>query len=221
MGSTTRDLCSVAADKMCRGFSSEETPSGADRERSRTVAQLSSHVLHWIRWSHHPGPPHFPTWFMNEQPPGSRDQPTSSATTNHWLSSSQNVFTVHSVLHCGQGALAALWTSRKLAASTPCCSAFGGELRANQCMLTKGEEHSESQLFPQAMGNEEVGETEGDNADRTRGKGVDNMFPLLLYTERNNMITAALACSRYNRDSSSLHCTNGTELKLIAVNLQC
>lgn len=48
-------------------------------------------------------------------------------------------------------------------------------------MLTKGEEHSESQLFPQAKSNEEVGETERDNAERARGKGVDNMFPLLLY----------------------------------------
>lgn len=56
-----------------------------------------------------------------------------------------------------------------------------GERGANQCVLTKGEEHSESQLFPQATGNEEVGETEGDSAERGRGEGADNMFPLLLY----------------------------------------
>lgn len=83
-----------------------------------------------------------------------------------------------------------------------------GEWRANQCVLTKGEEHSESQLFPEAMGNEEVGETEGDSAERERGEGVDNMFPLLLYTERNNMITAALTCSKYSADNSSQPCTN-------------
>lgn len=46
-----------------------------------------------------------------------------------------------------------------------------------------GEEPSESQPFPQAMGNEEV----GDCAGRERGKGVDNMFPLVLNTEKNSM----------------------------------
>ena len=34
-------------------------------------------------------------------------------------------------------------------------------------------------------------ERQRETAERERGKGVDNMFPLLLYTERNNMITAA------------------------------
>lgn len=57
-------------------------------------------------------------------------------------------------------------------------------------MLTKGEELSESQLFPQAMGNEEVGKTEGDSTERERVEGFDNMFPLLLYTERNNTTAA-------------------------------
>lgn len=53
-----------------------------------------------------------------------------------------------------------------------------------------GEEPLESQPFPQAMGNKEV----GDSAGRERGKGVDNMFPLVLNTERNSMISAALQC---------------------------
>lgn len=48
----------------------------------------------------------------------------------------------------------------------------------------RGEEHSESQLFPQAMGNKEVGDSA--ERERERGEGVDNMFPLLLNTERNN-----------------------------------
>lgn len=47
-----------------------------------------------------------PTWFMNEKPPGSREQPTSSPTTNPWLFSSPNVFSVHTVLHCGRSAYA-------------------------------------------------------------------------------------------------------------------
>lgn len=62
----------------------------------------------------------------------------------------------------------------------------------------RGEEHSESQLFPQAMGNKEV----GDSAERERGEGVDNMFPFLVNTEGNNMITAVLTCSEYDADST-------------------
>lgn len=42
------------------------------------------------------------------------------------------------------------------------------------------------------MGNEE----EGDGAERKREKGVDNMFPLLVFTGRNN-VTATLKCSSY------------------------
>lgn len=63
----------------------------------------------------------------------------------------------------------------------------------------RGEEHSESQLFPQAMGNKEV----GDSAERERGEGVDNMFPFLVNTEGNNMITAVLTCSEYDADSTA------------------
>lgn len=68
----------------------------------------------------------------------------------------------------------------------------------------RGEEHSESQLFPQAMGNKEV----GDSAERERGEGVDNMFPFLVNTEGNNMITAVLTCSEYDADSTGRRCTN-------------
>lgn len=68
----------------------------------------------------------------------------------------------------------------------------------------RGEEHSESQLFPQAMGNKEV----GDSAERETGEGVDNMFPFLVNTEGNNMITAVLTCSEYDADSTGRRCTN-------------
>lgn len=70
---------------------------------------------------------------------------------------------------------------------------------------------SESQLFPEATGNKEVGEREGEGE---RGlKGVDNMFPLLLNGERNNTIAAAntqLKCTtgepqRFSRTAAHLH----------------
>lgn len=58
----------------------------------------------------------------------------------------------------------------------------------------RGTEHSESQPFPQAMSNKEA-----ETAQReTEARGVDNMFPLLLNTERTNMITGMLACSLCN-----------------------
>ena len=53
------------------------------------------------------------------------------------------------------------------------------------------------------MDNEDVGETEGDSAERERGERVDNMYPLLP-TERNNMITATLTHSKYNTDYSPI-----------------
>lgn len=71
---------------------------------------------------------------------------------------------------------------------------FWGSGEPTGVCAQRGEEHSESQLLPQAMGNKEV----GDSDEREGGEGVDNMFPLLLNTKRrNSMITAMLACSEY------------------------
>lgn len=68
-------------------------------------------------------------------------------------------------------------TSRKLAAGTSCCSAEP----INVCSQ-RGEEHSESQLFPQAMGNEEVGETV-QREEEGRG-GWQHVSLCLLHTEK-------------------------------------
>lgn len=67
---------------------------------------------------------------------------------------------------------------------------------ASVCTHKRGGEHSESQLFPQAKGDEEVAEMERDRSEIMGERGgkrkrFDTMFPFPLYTRRTKRISAA------------------------------
>lgn len=70
---------------------------------------------------------------------------------------------------------------QKAAAGTPCCAAFGGAESQSMCAHKGGKsiQKANCSLRPWAI-------RKWETAQREIGEGVDNMFPLLLNTERNN-----------------------------------
>lgn len=85
-------------------------------------------------------------------------------------------------------------TNRKMTAGTPCCFALGGSREPINVSSQRGRRAFRKPTVPSGHGQWRSRRDRGRQSGRQTGKGVENMFPFQLFTERKNTSTATLTC---------------------------